>query len=237
MDPRTAPRRSFSVTAVIAVLLFIPYAPQTHAGRFSEIVNQGAHLNEEASRFLPGAYFYRKGNDRLQRGDAAEAVRLWRISAGWAMKDAQYNLGIAYFKGEVVTADRPLGLAWLALAAERKDPLFSRSLAAAWDESSADEQVRANTLWRELRKRYADAVALPIAQSRFRTEIAQVTGSRVGMPGHLTSWTPNLGAVDGSVLIQRMQEEAELNFGRVPRGDVDVGPLQPIDTPAPGGAH
>jgi hypothetical protein len=30
-----------------------------------------------------------------------------------------------------------------------------------------------------------------------------------------------------------MRDATELNFGRIPRGDVDVGPLQPIDAPPP----
>ena len=223
-------RSPSAIVCLFASIGAIAFSASIRAG--VDDLQHGGYLHEDESRFLPGAYYFRKGNEYLHRGDAAEATRLWRISAGWAMKDAQYNLGIAYFKGEGIAQDRPLGLAWLALAAERKDPLFSESLSAAWNESSVDERARANAIWRDLRKRYADEVALPVAKRRFDLEMAQITGSRVGMPGHVMVWTPE-GTLDGAVLKKRMRDAAELNFGRIPRGDVDVGPLQPIDAPPP----
>ena len=196
-------------------------------------LQRGGFLHEDESRFLPGAYYFTKGNEYFHRGKPEAAVRLWMISAGWAMKDAQYNLGIAYFKGEGVRQDRPLGLAWLALAAERKDPAFDESLAAAWDESSPEERERANEIWRDLRKRYADQVALPIAERRFESELAQITGSRVGIPGPVVVWTRD-GVVDGALLRKRLSAEADLYFGRTPRGQVTVGPLQYADVPISG---
>jgi len=193
---------------------------------------RGGFLHEGESRFLPGVYYFEKGNEYFRRGRAEAAIEMWTISAGWAMKDAQYNLGIAYFKGEGIAADRPRGLAWLALAAERKDPAFSESLAAAWGESSPEEHARANAIWRELRARHADAIALPRAQRRFDLEMAQLTGSRVGAPGHASVWTPE-GTFDGASLRKRLNAQADVAFGRVPRGRVDVGPLQALDAPAP----
>ncbi len=199
-------------------------------------LQRGGFLHEDESRFLPGAYYFTKGNEYFHRGKPEAAVRLWMISAGWAMKDAQYNLGIAHFKGEGIPQDRPLGLAWLALAAERKDPQFDESLAAAWDDASPDERERANEIWRDLRKRYADDVALPVAERRFDSELAQITGSRVGMPGSVTVWTRD-GVVDGALLRKRLRAEADLYFGRAPRGQVTVGPLQFADAPTSGPDH
>lgn len=49
--------------------------------------------------------------------------------------------------------------------------------------------------------------------------MARITGSRVEV------------ALDGAVFRKRMSEQAELNFGAIPHGDVDVGPLQPVDAP------
>ena len=189
----------------------------------------GGGLHEEQSRFLPGVYLFKKGNEYFKRGDSETAIHLWQQAAGWAMKDAQYNLGIAYFKGKGVAVDRPRGLAWLALAAERKGPLLSESLAAVWEQSTAAEHDRANTLWRDLGKRYADAATLPAAERRFDSELAHITGSRVGMPGDVRVWTIGEGVLDGATFKKQLREVAELNFGRIPRGSVDVGPVQSLD--------
>lgn len=191
-------------------------------------------LNEEESRFVPGLYYFHKGCDYYSRGDHAGAMHAWQVAAGWALKDAQYDLGIAYFRGRGVAIDRPRGLAWLALSAERKDEAFVTSLAAAWDEASEDEHAQANAIWRELRKQYADAVALPKAETRYRQEVAQITGSRVGMPGHVSIWTRALGRVDVAWFKTEMQERADRNFGKLPVGRVDIGPLESVveGTPA-----
>ena len=191
-------------------------------------------LNEEEARFTPGLYYFHKGCDYYRRGDHAAALHAWQVAAGWAMKDAQYDLGIAYFRGRGDVIDRPRGLAWLALAAERKDEAFVTSLAAAWDEASEDEHAQANAIWRELRTHYADAVALPKAGNRYRQEVSQITGSRVGMPGHVSIWTRALGRVDVAWFKTQMQERADRNFGRLPVGHVDIGPLEPVveGTPA-----
>jgi hypothetical protein len=191
-------------------------------------------LNEEEARFTPGLYYFHKGCDYYGRGDHAAAIHAWQVAAGWAMKDAQYDLGIAYYRGRGIEVDRPRGLAWLALAAERKDEVFVTSLAAAWDEATEAEHAQANAIWRELRKRYADAVALPKAENRYRQEVAQITGSRVGMPGHVSIWTRSLGRVDVAWFKTEMQERADRNFGKLPVGRVDIGPLQPVveGTPA-----
>lgn len=125
-------------------------------------------LNEEEARFLPGLYMFHKGCDYYRRGDFESAIHAWEVAASWAMKDAQYDLGIAYFRGRGVAVDRPRGLAWLALAAERKDEAFETSLVVAWDDSTPEEKARANEIWRELRKTYADDVALVRAENRFQ---------------------------------------------------------------------
>jgi hypothetical protein len=185
-------------------------------------------LHEEEARFLPGIYYFHKGGEYSRHGQTAAAIQTWKLAAGWAIKEAQYNLGIVYFKGEGVAVDRPRGLAWLALAAERKDVSLETSLAAAWEQSTPAERENANAIWRDLVPRYADAVALPRAQTRFDGEIAQITGSRVGMPGHVTVWTHD-GPIDGAVYRWRMQRLAEVNFGTLPSGHVDVGPLRAVD--------
>lgn len=171
-------------------------------------------LDEEESRFLPGVYYFNKGCDYDKRGDSKAAIDAWEIAAGWAMKDAQYNLGIAYLQGRGVPADRPRGLAWLALAAERKDVRYQAALATAWDAASAGEHDRANSIWRDLRKTSGDEVALPRARNRFSTELNRITGSHVG--GQARVWTRTHGKIDVAKYKASLLELAERNFGGAP---------------------
>lgn len=168
-------------------------------------------FEEEISRYLPGVASYRKGLELYKKGQASAAVDAWQQSAAWAMKDAQYSLGLAYFKGEGVAADRPRGLAWFALAAERKSPRLQAALATAWDEASDAEHQQANAIWRELRKDYGDDVALPKAKKRYDAEIAQLE-SRAGKGGaKMVSRT--LGPIEVSEYREKLDALAQQNFG------------------------
>jgi TPR repeat protein len=167
---------------------------------------QPIKLEEEIARYLPGVSFFQKGLDAYKKGQTAAAIDAWQSAAGWAMKDAQYNLGLAYFKGSGVAADRPRGLAWLALAAERKNPTMQSSLAAAWDSASDAEHQQANAIWRDLKKQYGDEVALPKAKRRFETELGQISSNQ-----RVVSRT--MGAMDGKAYREKLEALAEQNFG------------------------
>jgi TPR repeat protein len=170
-------------------------------------------VQEETARFLPGLYYFQKGLDYYKKGQAPAAVEAWQVAAGWAMKDAQYNLGLAYFKGSGVTEDRPRGLAWLALAAERKDATFQGSLATAWESASDAEHQQANAIWRELKKQYGDETALPRARKRFDVEVGQLSGSHVGS-GSAKVVSRTMGQMDASTYREKLEELAEQNFGK-----------------------
>ncbi|MGH8173026.1 MAG: hypothetical protein ACREPX_07745 [Rhodanobacteraceae bacterium] len=185
-------------------------------------------LNEEESRFLPGLYYFHKGCEYYKHGETGAAIDSWEIAASWAMKDAQYDLGIVHFLGDGVAVDRPRGLAWLALAAERKDEAYEVGLAAAWNESTQEEQARANELWRELRLKYGDSVALPRAQNRYTQEVNHITGSQVGMNSNVRVWTRAGGTVEVTAYKAQLQELADRNFGNLPEGTVDIGKLVPV---------
>jgi TPR repeat protein len=183
---------------------------------------QPIRLEEEIARYLPGVTFFQKGLDAYRKGHMAAAIDAWQSSADWAMKDAQYNLGLAYYKGSGVAADRPRGLAWLALAAERKNPTMQASLAAAWDGATDAEHQQANALWRELRKQYGDDVALAKAKKRFETEIGQIADNQ-----RIVSST--MGAMDGKAYREKLEAIAERNFGNGSAGAPDVSARQDAD--------
>ncbi len=179
---------------------------------------QPMKLQEEIAPYLPGVSFFQKGLDAYRKGQHAAAIDAWQASASWAMKDAQYNLGLAYFKGIGVAADRPRGLAWLALSAERKNPTMQASLAAAWDGATDAEHQQANAIWRDLKKQYGDDVALPKARKRFETEVAQLGGS-----GNQRVVSRTMGAMDVKTYREKLEALAEQNFGAGSAGAPDGG--------------
>lgn len=133
----------------------------------------------------PGEKYYFDAVRAIQKKDYSFAVNMYQVSASWAYKPAQYNLGVMYLKGEGVPVDRPRAMAWMALAAERGDPQFVQAREMVYADLSKDEFARANEIWRELKSDYGDDTALARAKMRWAHVRAEMTGSRVGMPGNL----------------------------------------------------
>jgi hypothetical protein len=79
-----------------------------------------------------------------------------------------------YFNGDQATKNRPLGLAWLALAAERHDPAYEPTFISAYKSVSPEELAQADAYWQDLKKTYADDVAAPRAERRFDRAYAQI---------------------------------------------------------------
>ncbi len=186
-------------------------------------------LHEEESSFFPGAYYFHKGCDAYARGDSAQAITLWKVAAGWGQKSAQYDLGIAFYKGQGVQIDRAQGLAWLALASERHDPEFQKSFDAAWFEVSDRERAEAQHIHAQLKPLYADAIALRRAARRYEDARRSVTGSRLGAAaGHLRIYAGgDTQGQDGSQYLARVEQAADSYFSS--SGSVRVGPLLPAD--------
>ncbi|KAF1003800.1 MAG: hypothetical protein GAK28_04454 [Luteibacter sp.] len=125
-------------------------------------------------RFLPGDYYFCAATRHYWSGAFGAARESLKDAAAWASKPAQYALGIMYFNGDRTEKNRPLGLAWLALAAERHDPVYEPAFISAFKSVSPDELAQANVYWTELKAKYADAVAGPRAERRFDREYRQI---------------------------------------------------------------
>ena len=69
-------------------------------------------------KFLPANYYYCVAAQSYGAGHYEQAQRLFRQAAAWASKPAQYVLGVMALQGDHQSIDRPLALAWFALAAE-----------------------------------------------------------------------------------------------------------------------
>ena len=136
---------------------------------------------DPANSAKPGEAFFAQGVQAVRQNDYRYAADRYEVAASWGYKPAQYNLGIIYFNGEGgVPVDRPLAMAWFALAAERGDKKFVDARELAYSELSADEFARANMLWRDLKKTYADDVALDRAKQRWVEVRNSATGSHLG---------------------------------------------------------
>jgi len=172
---------SLSLLVGCAIAAAMPHP----ASAFDPMLNNGAsaHMQRgtaprESAR--PGETFFAKGVTAVRKNDYAFAVNMYEVSASWAYKPAQYNLGVIYTKGEGVPEDKPRGLAWLALAAERGDKDYTAARDLAYSRMTDAEYAQANEIWRELKKNYADEVALKRAKQRWVQVRNEATGSHIG---------------------------------------------------------
>jgi hypothetical protein len=173
--------RRLSVLIGCAVAGTLPLA----ASAFDPMLNNGAtsHMQRgstprESAR--PGETSFARGVAAVKNNDYEFAVNMYQVSASWAYKPAQYNLGVIYTKGEGVSEDKSLGLAWLALAAERGDKDYVAARDLSYSRMTDEEYARANAIWRDLRKTYGDEVALKRAKQRWVQVRNEATGSHVG---------------------------------------------------------
>jgi len=129
----------------------------------------------------PGEAFFARGVKAVRNNDYSFAINMYEVSASWGYKPAEYNLGVIYFKGEGgVAVDRPRGMAWFALAAERGDEDYVNARETAYAAMTAEEFAQANVVFRELKPRYGDDVALERAKQRWVQVRNEATGSHVG---------------------------------------------------------
>ncbi len=128
----------------------------------------------------PGEYYFYLGALADRRGDYEHAIAMYKVSASWAYKPAEYNLGVLYLNGHGSDVDLPRAMAWFALAAERGEKRYTRAKALTYAHLTTQQWEQANEIWRELLPRYGDATALVRAKTRWREVRYAATGSRVG---------------------------------------------------------
>jgi hypothetical protein len=193
-------------------------------------------------RLLPGQYYFCAAVRDYGQGHDSRAVERLRDAAYWASKPAQYVLGLMYFNGDGRPANRPLGIAWLALAAERHDPLFESAFSRAYLGSSAEERAQADVYWRDLRNQYADPVAGRRAHRRYLAEIRMIeAASAVGGSVFIDHLSPPNGDAAGqfgaggepnrvgggsSFSMNKLLSHAGDDFFRGMAGTVTVGEVQ-----------
>jgi hypothetical protein len=192
---------------VLAALFVAAPAAASNPWTYSELNKTvpGANGNSPEDDARPGEYYFMRGVDAVHAGDYTHAIDMYQVAASWGYKDAQYNLGVIYAKGEQgVPADLPRAMAWMALAAERNDKRYVEARELVYSLLNKEQWDQANVIWRDLKLTYADAVALPRAKARWAEARNGATGSHVGSPGgrlEVGSWTDGPGLVKISTFV------------------------------------
>jgi hypothetical protein len=197
-------------------------------------------------KLLPGEYHYCVAAHDWQRGNNRGGLSEAKYAAAWGEKRAQFALGVDYFNGRRgLVADKAQGLAWLTLAAERKDPYYLSILASAHAQSTPEEQQQADALVAKMLPDYGDANVAAYAGRRFRAqwwEIRQQVWD-ITSASHTDPWSINtavaiegLGVVQPMLALRKLQDAGETYFDGW-GGRVIVGPLIPINKLMPGSAN
>lgn len=206
-------------------------------------------------RFLPGSYYYCVGVRDMAKGNNARSRQMLRIAAAWGNKSAQFLLGMGYFKGDVEPLDRPLGLAWMGLASERRDPTYTAIFSSAWNSATPQEQARGQELWRSMLPTYGDARVARRADLRFKHERdALLVRANAGQQtcifgmntGNMSAAIPefsknnNMSACEGAELpVELVAKKLDVYAAQLFdgwAGHVTVGPLKVSSSP-PKGNH
>ena len=134
--------------------------------------------------------------------DYERALKYLLRASRFADKPSQAMIAGMYWDGVGVPQDRPLGYAWMDIAAERFYADFIAYREAYWN--ALDEAARADALHRgqAILAEHGDDVAKPRLEKVLRREARQATGSRLGHVGHMVI-VPYTGPLAGTGLTLR----------------------------------
>jgi hypothetical protein len=208
--------------------------PQPLPGQENEVAYMLQGCAQGLERILPGDYYFCEAGSNYWAGRFSMARDALDSAARWASKPAQHALGIMYFNGDHAPMNRPLGVAWLALAAERHEPDFEQVFVAAYQSLSPAERKQADAYWNDMKPIYADARAADRAQKRFDREMHQLeTATAFGGDMYISGLTA--GNVRGVTLLQRLRNEGTNYFAgyetHVWVGDAQLVPLGQVAQP------
>ncbi|HEY0198198.1 MAG TPA: hypothetical protein VGC19_06600 [Rhodanobacter sp.] len=224
---------AFAATAMDAPAASATVSPPSDA----DLANTPCAIGEE--RFLPADYYYCLGTQTYGEQRYGYAKKFFDTAAGWGSKPAQYVLGIMALDGDHQPVNRPLALAWMALASERPNSSFKGAYDAAFAGASAAERKTAERLLATMRPVYADATAAVRAEKRYAQGMAALSHMDAGESNHCIEGMASLdqpGVSDPSTcppihaVVKHIDHVAESVFDGW-SGHVNVGPLQQVDSP------
>lgn len=220
LTPDPAPARSASASSGIAV------SPETCTSAF--LLQWRGYFRTPESDGRPGYKFYALGVDALCRHDYANAIHLFKVAGSWGYKPAEYTLAVMYFRGAGVPADRPLGAAWMELAAASGIPQYVRAQGVMTKVLEPVEVALMEQLHDQLEPTYG-AAALRRASWQWKLAGIAETGSHLGHP-----MAPLIS--DISPLLSEYYRVIQENNDPYPgldgflTGRTTVGPLKQIGT-------
>jgi hypothetical protein len=191
---------------------------------------------------FPGVVNYCLGKRAWKNGSYRSGLHLLELAGGWGNKHAQYTLGLIYFNGDHMAADRARGIAWLMLANERHNDtqtdLVTRS---AVHLATPQQYKRAQRLFQEMRKKYGDEVAGVRAWRHLRNRLGEATfmakNSCILESGGVVPWShgfvedPHVLCMPSDPFGKNVTGIASEYFDGL-TGAVTVGPLQQVPAPA-----
>ncbi|MGH8145143.1 MAG: hypothetical protein ACREPY_02325 [Rhodanobacteraceae bacterium] len=193
--------------------------------------------------------FFLDGAEAFRNKDYHHAIYMYKVAASWADKSAEYDLGLVYFRGEGVPVDRPLGAAWMVLAAERGNLLYVRARNLMVSSLTDSEFERMNELWSKLRKTYGDD-GLALRRAKFYlawvgahdntgSHLADGIGgnvheARFGFDGSLQEMpVASINDALGHAQAGQGNDLDDPESLKCPTGTVKVEPLQQVKTDVP----
>lgn len=204
----------------------------------ADLANSTCVIGEE--QFLPGDYYYCLGTQSYGQHRYAQAQKFFATAASWASKPAQYVLGVMALHGDHQPVNRPLALAWLALASERPQSTFAAAFAALDAALAPAERHAADKLLAQMRPTYGDATAAVRAEKRYEQGMARLArltgaGGHYCMAGVATAADPGMASDPEQcppvqVMTKALDQVAAKVFDGW-TGHVVVGPLQQVGTP------
>jgi hypothetical protein len=187
-------------------------------------------------QLLPGDYYACEARAAFGRDKDLTTVKWLEEAAYWANKDAQYSLGLTYFNGDFVEVpqNRPLGVAWLALAAERNNPQYTLTYQAALARLTPEESQQSTQLLQKMRLKYGDKVAEKRAIKRFNQTISDIDeAARGNDTTYLSGYAPF--PQSAYVIANKLHDQANADFDNV-EGAVVVGKPVWLQGSQPAGA-
>jgi hypothetical protein len=193
-------------------------------------------------KFLPADYYYCLASQSYGEKNYAQAQKFFHTAASWASKPAQYVLGVMALNGDHQPVNRPLALAWLALAAERHTERFEQAYVELRNHLSPRERAESETLLRGLQPMYADATAATRAEARYHDGMQVLRSKGIGssycmqgmfdaaqLAGSTIGPDQAMACPQTTTLAVQIDKKAADVFEDW-HGHVTVEPLQPVQT-------
>lgn len=153
----------------------------------------------------PDIRWRREGLHAFHHKRYDEAHEMFRRAASFADKASMAMLAEMYWNGLGVAQDRPIGYAWMDLAAERMYPNFTILRERYWAELDKAGQDAAIERGQALLAEFGDDAAKPRLEKILRTEGRKVTGSRTGSVGFVQI-VPMTGPMGGKGVVLRADD-------------------------------